>query len=198
MADDLLKIQIISDVNAYLARVSVELDRELVQALVDAALHVEGELKQTIMETFTRGGTGQLARNPKATLLDRNGEVKSSAVLLDLVYADIQDRGGVIKPKSVKHLSIPLTQEARVPGKWPRTWGPKELTFIKSKAGNLLLVKTSALKRGQIDAQYVLKKQVKVKGQGYIKRARDAAMAGVREIVGGRIRVAISKGKVSA
>jgi len=198
MADDLVKIRIISDVNAYLERVGAELDRELVQALVDAALHVEGELKQTIMETFPSGGTGQLARNPKATLLDSGGTVKSSAVLMDLVYADIQDRGGVIKPKSVKHLAIPLTGEARVPGKWPRTWGPKELTFLKSKKGNLLLVKTSALKRGDIEPQYVLKKQVKVKGQGYIKRARAAAMAGVKEIVGGRIRVAISKAKVSA
>lgn len=186
---DILAIEIQGDVERYLADLGVAIDKQQVKALLDAALHAEGELKQTIAEMFSSGGTGDLARNPKATLLEVDGEVKSSGVFMDLVYARIQDQGGTIYPKNVKNLSIPLSAEAKTPGKWPRHWAPGKLRFHKSKAGNKLLVEDTA--RGKFKPHYVLKPSVTIRGRGHIKRAADAAAAGIAEIVGKHVRISI-------
>jgi len=183
-----------SNVEEYLESVTDEIDKELVKSLMLAAIHAEGELKETIAAVFSSGGTGQLSRNPKAVMLQTSGKIKSSAALLDLVYAGIQDEGGVIQAKSTKNLAIPISQEAKVPGKWPRTWAPGRLTFIKSKAGNKLLAEITGKGKSQrIKPHYLLKPQVTIRGKGYVERARKAAEKGIRDIIGKHINIAIQK-----
>lgn len=210
-ARDILAVEIQGDVEQYLENLGIAVDKQQVKALLDAALHAEGEIKQAISELFASGGTGELARNPKATLLEVEGAIKSSGAFLDLVYADIQDRGGTIYPKNVKNLAIPLSATAKVPGKWPRTWprGPDKpkvkdfvrgtLFFHKSKKGNKLLVEKTRTgtvgprggRKIEITPHYVLKPEVTIKGKGYLKRAADRAAAGIVEILGEHVRIAI-------
>jgi len=87
------------DAAQYIRDVAGTIDAGTVKGLLRAATHAEGELKSDISSSFSQGGTGQLSRNPKATLLQSRGRIKSAGAFLDLVYADIQDRGGVIYPK---------------------------------------------------------------------------------------------------
>jgi hypothetical protein len=193
-AGDILIADIVGDVQEYLRNIGTSVDKQMVTALMAAALHAEGELKQTIAELFSEGGTGNLSRNPKAMLIETDGAIKSAGAFLDLVYAGIQDRGGVVRAKSVKYLAIPLTKKAATPGKWPRTWAPKALTFIKSKKGNKLLVEIRGKgKRAKIYPQYVLKRSVAIRGKGYVERANRAAAAGIIEIIGRNVRFAIQR-----
>lgn len=189
-------VDIQGDIEKYLGNLGVAIDKELVKALLDAALHAEGELKQIIMEVFKSGGTGQLARNPKATLLETKGEIKSSGAFMDLIYAGIQNKGGTIYPKSRKNLSIPLSAKAKTPGLWPRHWAKGKLFFIKSKAGNKLLVEKKG--RGKLERHYLLRPSVTIKGKGYIARAARAAEAGIAEIIGDHIGISITQTEMPA
>jgi hypothetical protein len=199
MADD-ITIKIEGDVKAYLESVGLEVDKEMVTALMQAAVHAEGELKQAIAELFKKGGTGGLACNPKAVLLQtKGGNVKSSGAFLDLVQARIQDEGGTIRAKSVKNLAIPLTAQAKVPGKWPRAWpkgsGPDKLHFLKSKSGNKLLVEDKA--GGGFTPHYVLKESVQIHGKGYVERARRSAEKTIADIMSNHVGFAIKRAKTA-
>ena len=189
MAEDIRAI-VEGDVKKYLEDVGIAIDQQMMTALLQAAVHAEGELKQSIADTFPSGGTGALARNPKAMLLETKGVVKSAGAFLDLVYALIQDEGGTIKAKTVKNLAIPLSNEAKVPGKWPRTWAPKTLFFLKSKRGNKLLAER--IGKGRIKPHYLLKPSVTIKGKGYVERARRSAEKIIAEIIGEHVGLAIT------
>jgi len=89
-------------------------------------------------------------------------------------YAGIQETGGRVKPRRRKYLAIPLkaaqTKARDVSGKFigtiagqtqPSLYGVKGLFVIKSKKGNLLLVKRKS-KKGGIIPLFVLKKSVKI------------------------------------
>lgn len=79
-------------------------------------------------------------------------------------YARIHEEGGWITPKKAKHLAIPLQAAKTAAGvsRWtsPRNF-PGELTFIKSKLGNKLLVKfVGRGKRKRMIPMFVLKDSV--------------------------------------
>lgn len=192
------------DLEKYMKNLGVEIDKELVIAIMQAAVHYEGELKQAINDVFT-GGKGQLARNPKATLINEKGEVKKAGAFLDLVYADIQDQGGTIFPRAAKALAIPLTKKAEK--RYPREWPRFQLTLIdRSKKGKppLLVEEKGTWKKlgrsggkelvvKRMEIHYVLKKSVTIRGKGYVERARRAAESTVKEIIGEFVGVAIEK-----
>lgn len=188
MADESIKVEVEGDLVEYLEELGVNVDKTIAKALLDAALYVEGELREEVMNTFSKGGTGALARSFKAQLLEDEGSIKRSGAYSDLVYARIQDEGGRITPKTRKHLAIPLSQEAKVPGKWPRTWAPRQLFRFTSKRGNKLLGERQGTK---IKTHYLLRESVRLDGKGYIERARRNAEAGIRRVFENSLRAAI-------
>lgn len=154
-----------------------------------AAQLTVGIIRREIMRLL-KPGTGGLARSFKETLIDKSSGGASAGAFSDLVYARIQDEGGIIRPKFRKNLAIPL-KSARVPlGKWPRDFPPGELTFIKSKKGNSLLARVS---KGKIEPVFVLKPSVTIKGVGYIESARRKAEPKIVKLLDGKVSVSVKK-----
>jgi len=70
-----------------------------------------------------------------------------------VVYADIQERGGTIRPKGHPFLTIPLPGVKGVIANYPDGF------FINSKKGNLLYATTTG-KRGKLKPLFLLRRQV--------------------------------------
>ena len=80
----------------------------------------------------------------------------------NLKYARILHEGGIIKPLSAEYLAIPLTSEAAT--KKPREY---QSTFIQK---NVIF---RSLDNGEIEALYVLKKQVTIPARPYMTITDD-------------------------
>jgi phage gpG-like protein len=80
----------------------------------------------------------------------------------NLKYARIHHEGGIIRPLSAKYLAIPLTPEAAT--KKPREY---QNTFIQKS------VIFRDLGNGEIEALYVLKKQVTIPARPYMNITDD-------------------------
>lgn len=168
-----------TDVGLWLSALAGQLDVKAAELVLRAAEHVVGEIRAVVSEKFPEGRTGKLGRSFRATFLGRDGGAVSAAATSDLVYARIQDEGGVIRPSSVKYLAIPLK---RLPvGKWPRHFGKGELVLVKSRSGGAVLAKVS--KRGKVDPVFALKKSVRIPGKRYLDAAAERAAPGVEEIM---------------
>jgi len=157
----------------------------------DAALHVEGEIKEEILRTFPGGRTGELENSFHAQFVKKAANRLTAGAFSDLVYASIQNYGGTILPRTVKNLAIPISERAKkTVGKWPRHYPKGQLTLIKSKKGNLILAEIT--KSGRIkEAMFVLKKKVEITGKHYLERAADQATEGVEKIIGGKVEIAV-------
>lgn len=140
----------------------------------EAAQLLVGAIREAVLDSAkqsTRGfsvRTGALARSFREEIKVRNG-VLSIGAFSRLVYAQIQDRGGVIVPRRMKSLAIPLTRKAAI--RWPRDW-PRGKLFRPH--GKDWLGSTKG-KKG-IEVQYLLRKSVRLKGKGYLKVAGDKAI----------------------
>ena len=163
-----------------LRRAAEQINTDLFKWTLEAALHVEGKVREVVMRTFTKNPTGNLARSFKARILLGGAEV-SAGVFSDLIYAKIQDEGGIITPRMRRNLAIPLNMAASK--RWPREWGGK-LRFAKMRGKRFLVDDTGK-------PQYILKESVAIKGRHYLKTAVTEARPGVVEILGDRVRLAI-------
>ena len=108
--------------------------------------------------------TGQLARNIGQTISAGNERYHATigtgvGGTKSVVYARIQDKGGTIVPRSKQYLTIPLGGVKGRADNYPNSF------FIRSKAGNLLLVERKG--KGGIRPLFVLKKQVTIPGSGW-------------------------------
>jgi len=104
-------------------------------------------------------------------------------------YASIHERGGVIEPVNKKYLAIPLEKTSGGRPKFPTPasaaakFGEKNVIVIKSKKGNLLIVRlrrVSGSDRGKvigIEPLFVLKKSVKIPARRWLS-------GGVRRNIG--------------
>ena len=123
-----------------------------------AAEHAAGEIRNRVLRVFTGAPTGNLARSFTATFVGNTEGGIGAMAASDLIYAGIQDRGGVIKPKSVKRLAIP---QVRLPiGKWPRHFAKGELV---RRGGALYEAGEGGRK------MFVLARQVRITGRNYIE-----------------------------
>lgn len=149
--------------------------------VLKAANHAGGEIAKSV---FARhgGGSGALARSfLPAAFTDAPAGTVAAGAFSDLVYAEIQDQGGTIKPKTGKNLAIPVGQK-RSDVRWPRDYGKGQLHYMRSKSGKALLVENVG--RGKdIRVRFVLRPQVIVRGSGYLKAAADAAAPGIDRII---------------
>lgn len=168
-----------------------DLRPELLRGMLKATQHTTGVVRSQIYETFPGGRTGGLARSFNPVFLGVEGKHITTAVFSKLSYARIQDEGGIIKPKSVSKLAVPLSS-ARVPvGKWPRHFAKGELVYIKTKSGKELLAKIS--KKGGIKPVFVLKPSVRLRARNYIEAARRRAEPAIVEILDGQIAIVTKK-----
>lgn len=92
----------------------------------------------------------------------------------DVVYARVQEYGGVIRPVRAKYLAIPIHPATITPAGVSRYRSPRdvpeELTFITSKAGNKLLINEAG------EPYYVLYSSVNLKARRFLRDGRDAAL----------------------
>lgn len=157
------------------------LPEELKQGSLRAAQHVSAVLQREIRSQF-KPGTAKLARSFKPSLLtELSGKRFGAGSFSDLVYAGIQDEGGVIRAKG-KKLAIPLPF-AKVPrGKGPRDYST--LKLIPRRGKNSLLARvTGKGKKRKIKPLFVLVDQVKIHGTYYIDRSAEEATEGVERIM---------------
>lgn len=182
-------IQVRGDLAAMLKRIGADIHPTLVRGLLKAANYAGGAIAETIGEKFPHTG-GEFPNSflPARILVDKADEITAGA-LSDRVYARIQDEGGTITPKKRKNLAIPLNRSARP--RWPRDWPKGELTLIRSKRGNMLLVSRSPNGKS-IHPEYLLRPSVTIKGRGYIAAAKKKAEPVVQQLIDDELQAMIN------
>lgn len=165
-----------------------------------------GEIRRTLKESTGLGGskvTGNLGRSFKPHyILDEPNHV-IVGVTSDLVYAGIQDQGGVINPKNVKRLAIPISKEAKNKGLYPKDWPEGKLHLIVNKKTNKVLLAEiidsgsagGRQRKSKIIPHFVLKDQVRLGGKYYLRRSINTAMPEMKQILGREIGYSITRAR---
>lgn len=166
----MIGVRIQDDATKTLRGIAAGLPDALRSGVLRAAQFATGHIRRTVYSLFSVR-TGSLARSYKESFLGYTNNTASAGSFSDLEYAGIQERGGIVRPRTGKNLAIPLKRMAV--GKWPRHFAKGELVFIKSRRGNKLLARVK--KGGGIEPMFVLKPQVQLHGRKYLDAARDAA-----------------------
>jgi hypothetical protein len=92
----------------------------------------------------------------------------------NVVYAEIQHKGGTIRPKRGKRLAIPLTRQAAraAAGRGFRAAYPDAFTFT-SRKGNLLLARRrSKRKNSRLELLALLVEKSTIRGTGFLGASR--------------------------
>lgn len=168
-----------------------DLDASLLDTVKRGALKsaelTAGVLRREIMQTYPNG-RGGLARSYRPSLVAVSGKKVVTGVFSDLVYAGIQNRGGVVTPRNAKALAIPLNKSIPV-GKWPRHFARGELFFVKSKRGNSLLARTKG--KDGIEPMFLLRKSVTIRGTNYLGRASKKASPLIEKEMGSAVKLQV-------
>ena len=153
---------------------------ELINPDVFKAATLAGGMIARVLTT-QHGGSGQLARSfLPATYIKQEGDRVSAGALSDLPYAAIQNRGGVITPKTAKALAVPISAKAKT--MWPRDWPRDALAFVKSKkTGVPLLIDAKAETKRPI-VHYVLKRSQEIEPKRYLERSAKEITPKLREL----------------
>lgn len=163
---------------------AIEDDPNLGDILDDIATRMPGEAMLKGMEESAHYLTESvveaiysLAKNPKGGLADSyepelldTGKEVVFGVFSDLVYAEIQDEGDTITPKTVKWLAYPHEDAKSFVGiRWPRDFSKGELGFaLSSHDPN----GTAYLFGKQFKhPTFILKKKVEIPGLRYLDKA---------------------------
>lgn len=179
------------------------------KSLVAAALEVESHMQEKVLSgQVLKVRTGALRRSITSAVTDIDGDMialigsgvrQSRKATYDasqnrwnpdgrLPYADIQETGGVIKPRKAKYLAIPLPAALTAAGvlkKRPRDYRD---TFVRtSKSGNLIIFQKVGA-RGKITALFVLKKSVTVPASRYMSITAEAMQDKVIDIMSRSVR----------
>lgn len=125
--------------------------------------------------------TRTLSRSIHEEITMQNEERAEGQVGTNLEYAAIHEYGGVIKPKTSRHLAIPVGIYTGS----PRSHG--DLKLRKTANGNLVMVD------GGGAVQYVLKKSVEIPARPFMRPAFDEKKNEVQETMAGSFRTLIMK-----
>lgn len=132
-------------------------------------------MRREIMSRLSKDPTGRMARSVTSEADGKGG----ADVGPTTIYSRIQNDGGIIRAAG-KKLAVPLSF-ARVPkGKAPRDWSPGQLTLIPRKGKDSLLAVVS---KGKIDAKYVLKDKVTIKGVHYLEATEGEVAKDIEEFI---------------
>ena len=100
----------------------------------------------------------------------RSGNLKRQ-IGTDLRYGAFLERGGVIRARGGKYLTIPVSKEAEKMRRQNRTLRSiPDLFAIKAKSGNLLLCRSKGKGKGkgQLEILFVLKKLVMIRARPFL------------------------------
>ena len=177
----------ISGVERLLNSIAAKTPAALAKAVLAGAQFAEGEIKRTLYDETQ--GRGELARSFHSRFLGWQGGDVSAEAYSDLVYARIQEDGGVIRPKHRKALAVPI-RLAKVPrGKWPRHFpaeGPQSLHFIPRRGRAPLLAQVKRNKKGEtvsVKPLFVLLRSVTIKPQRYVARTAKRVAPEVERLI---------------
>ena len=159
------------DATLLIKKLSSEITPTLAKSVLKAANYAGGVIARKVVEIMP-GGKGRLAKSflPAHFVATEGFGSVAAGALSDLVYAQIQDQGGAIYPRTAKRLAIPMTPKAEK--RWPRDWPADALSYVPRPDGSALLFER--LRNGKDVLQYVLKKSVYVPGQHYLEASADA------------------------
>jgi hypothetical protein len=125
------------------------------------------------------------------------GRVEHSALLggsfgvvgSNVVYARIQELGGVIKARHAKYLTIPLSGAKTKAGVVRGSARSFPDTFVmRSRSGDLLIVQ----RRGQgVLPLFVLKPEITIRGKHYLERGLEQNRAAIRSLFGREVKAAL-------
>jgi len=158
----------------------------------------EREVKQSIRRKF-KGGSELAGSYSRKFELETPTKLKAG-VFSRLVYAKVQDLGtaylpgGAIRPKPpLKRLAIPLLDDLRAAGIWPRhNSRVMELIVVKSRStGQKQALLVDAMSQVPM---YILVPETRFRGKFYIDAAIKLATPKVNKIFGGVFPMAITRG----
>lgn len=163
-------------------RILLELSNQITLQIRGGALH---QRSGRLAKAWTVRGGAEV--NVTETAVGAAGSIGTNNP-----YARIQEEGGTVKPVSAQMLAIPLGPAKTAAGV-SRFSSPRQvpgLFMIKSRAGNLLLVKAAG--RGALEAWYVLKTQVRIPASRYLTKAAEATQPKATPIMDAAIGEAIA------
>lgn len=192
------------DVQAWARQLADEgagaLRQRLHQALVDAS-HVATARARELATTRLHVRSGRL-RNSIRSYVEVEGDsvrlrLSAGRSTSELPYARAHEDGATIRPKRGKYLAIPLpaakTAAGVTRGEFSRLGGLRavpNLQVIRSKAGNLLLVRPN--KDGTVTPLFVLRAgSVVLRARHYLRDALQEAADGLPEAIRGHVEVAV-------
>ena len=151
----------------------------LEEGLDIAALAIRTEIKQLL-----GGPRGSAPGQPPGQRMGESGGLRSRInwvnagnlkrqIGTDLRYGAFLERGGVIRARGGKYLTIPVSKEAETLRRRNRTLRSiPNLFVIKAKSGNLLLcrskTKGKGKSKGQLEILFVLKKLVMIRARPFL------------------------------
>lgn len=142
--------------------------------LFRAAIILTDDTREAILTSYVGEGnrTGGLARSFRPVVRS-DSKRTTIATESDLIYAAIQDQGGIIRPKHVKALAIPMK---RLPiGKWPRHFKRGELFSYTPKGSKERFLARQKGKHS-VEVLYLLRKSVRLEGKDYTGKAVATAL----------------------
>ena len=175
-----IRISYKSDLASVMPALRKRMVMSVTRGVMRASQQVAGEVRKSIKAKLGQR-TGALGRSFRATMFATKGDDISGGAFSSLSYAQIQDEGGTIKPRTRQYLAVPISTKAkRTVGLWPRHWAKGVLFLIRSRAGKLLLVERKA--RG-LQVHYLLTKSVSLRGKNYIGDAETRSAPMVQQIL---------------
>ena len=187
-------------------RVERKIFREIRVRLMRAAALLQGEIKKELSLTRTpRGGatrsipltppgvqTGALRRSIQIDSTHLGDDAPRVRVGTDLVYAAIHEKGGIIRPKRVKALPVPLNDDARAmlrdaPGGSLRN--VPGLFIFKTRTGRTFLARLLSGRRGKTQERvgmqllFALRSEVYMPVRPFIRPAFERAKPAILEMM---------------
>lgn len=157
----------------------------LKKAVLKGAQLAVGEIRARLNESTE--GRGGLARSFQARFISDAGDVVSAEAYSTLVYAGVQNEGGVIRAKS-RLLAVPIKRANIAPGKWPRHFpqsGPQKLHLIPRRGrGGLLVQKRGRGKNERIIPMFSLRESVTIRPQHYVEAAQAKIAPTIEKVLG--------------
>jgi hypothetical protein len=166
----------------YFKNVAKAIDAKASAVGLRAAVFAAGIINETVSDLFPSGRTGQLQRSFKGSLVtDARGLNIQAKAVSKLVYAETQDVGNTIYPKTRKNLAVPFPGRLHPVGKWPRHFAKGQLSFISRRGKSPLLARIDG---GLMRPMFVLKKSVRIRGKQYLKEAERRMDPELQDLVG--------------
>lgn len=156
--------------------------KRTVQRMTAASIALTRAIRREARGGTLKGGRGKLAQSWKEfPVRIRGGNQVEGGSASDSPYADIQDRGGDIRPKTAGALTIPLTDEARR----RRAGDYVDLFIYRSPLGKAFLARQLKRSGGRstLELVYMLTKLVTLKGTGYITKAEKNAAPEILDLM---------------